>query len=128
MGGRPWRPAATAVPSDSAQQLRLDVADLVDVMKMSSQASQRSGGERTRTADFHVANVFAADFGGLRRTITAGQRVIHTPANGCERRRPRDGRGMRGLVLIVLDELRQGTNGSLELGQVLGDCRSHDRV
>jgi hypothetical protein len=24
------------------------------------------GAERTRTADFHVANVFEADFGGLR--------------------------------------------------------------
>ena len=24
------------------------------------------GGERTRTADFHVAKVFGADFGGLR--------------------------------------------------------------
>jgi hypothetical protein len=55
------------------------------------------GGERTRTADFHVANVFTADFGGLRRTVTAGQRVIHTLANGGERRRPRDIRGMSGV-------------------------------
>ncbi len=53
-----------------------------------------SGGERTRTADFHVANVFMADVSGLWRTSTAGQRVIHTPANDCERRRPRDGRGI----------------------------------
>ena len=52
------------------------------------------GGERTRTADFHVANVSSADCGGLGRTIMAGQRVIHTPANECERRRPRDDRGM----------------------------------
>jgi hypothetical protein len=61
-----------------------------------------SGGERTRTADFHVANVFTADFGGLRRTITAGQRVIHTLANVGERRRPRDGRGMSGIEYAVI--------------------------
>jgi hypothetical protein len=51
---------------------------------------------RCPTVDLCVANVFTADFGGLWRTITAGQRVVHTPANGSERRRPRDIRGMRG--------------------------------
>src|ERR1700691_1515211 len=36
-----------------------------------------------------------AGYGGLGRTITAGDRVIHTSPNGRERRRPRDGRGTR---------------------------------
>ena len=40
--------------------------------------------------DAHVANVFTADCGGRGQTISAGRRVIHTPANGDERRRPRD--------------------------------------
>gem|GEM_PF-4567971 len=35
---------------------------------------------------------------------------------------------MTGLVSVVRDELRQVTNGGLELGQILGDCRSHDGV
>ena len=42
----------------------------------------------------HVANVDSADSGERWRTITAGQRVIHTLANDHGRRRPRDGRGM----------------------------------
>lgn len=49
----------------------------------------------TRTTDFHVAKVFVADYEGPRGTIRAGHRVIHTLANGNERRRPRDGRGMK---------------------------------
>jgi hypothetical protein len=53
-----------------------------------------SGGERTRTADFHVAKVDPADFGGLLRLIAAGQNVIHTLANYPAQRRPRDRRAM----------------------------------
>jgi hypothetical protein len=53
-----------------------------------------SGGERTRTADFHVAKVDPADFGGLLRPIAAGQKVIHTLANYPAQRRPRDRRAM----------------------------------
>jgi hypothetical protein len=52
------------------------------------------GGERTRTAYFHVTNVFMAAGGGLWRTIRAAQRAIQTQANPREQQRPRDGRGM----------------------------------
>ena len=49
----------------------------------------------TRTTDFHVANVILPYLGEPGRRIVAGQRVIYTSANGGERRRPRDRRGMR---------------------------------
>jgi hypothetical protein len=53
----------------------------------------------SRTCDdgvLHVANVVLPDSGGLRRTIRAGHRVIHTVADDRERRWPRDGRWMSG--------------------------------
>ena len=53
-----------------------------------------SGGERTRTADFHVAKVDPADFGGLLRLIAAGQNVIHTLTNYLAQWRPRDRRAI----------------------------------
>ena len=53
-----------------------------------------SGGERTRTADFHVAKVDPADFDGLLQPVAAGQNVIHTLANYSAQRRPRDRRAM----------------------------------
>ena len=57
-------------------------------------SSRASGGERTRTADFHVAKVDPTDFGGLLRHIAAGQKVIHTLANYPAQPRPRDRRAM----------------------------------
>ena len=78
--------------------------------------------QRRMPADFGEPSgqvIELSTFGGRRRTA----------ANGGERRRPREGSGMRGLVLsVVSDELCQVTNGGLELRQVLGDCCSHDRV
>ena len=54
-------------------------------------------GQRTRTANFHVAKVDPADFGGLLRPIAAGQNVIHTLANYPAQRRPRDRRAMESV-------------------------------
>jgi hypothetical protein len=58
--------------------------------------------------------------GGLWRTVRAAQRVIHTSANGGERQRPRDGRGMRvGTTRNALFALRTGTlSGQCSRGSV----------
>jgi len=71
-----------------------------------------SGGERTRTADFHVANADQADFGGLLRPIIAGQKVIHTLANYPTQRRPRDRRAMK--LVSDVPRLRVATGSRVE--------------
>jgi len=52
-------------------------------------------GRRESNPRFQLGKVPEPNLSELQRCVTAGERVIHTPANAHARRRPRDIRGMR---------------------------------